>query len=109
MPLLAGLGPFGVPELLLILVIVVLIFGVGKLPEVGGAVGRGIREFRKATKDEDETKASVVANSAGQTDAGASAPPVGGDAIFCGECGAKNPRDAKFCAQCGHSMGAPIS
>ncbi|HEY8172597.1 MAG TPA: twin-arginine translocase TatA/TatE family subunit, partial [Dehalococcoidia bacterium] len=55
MPLLAGLGPLGVPELLIIAFIVVLIFGVGRLPEVGGAVGKGIREFRKNTKDEDET------------------------------------------------------
>jgi sec-independent protein translocase protein TatA len=45
--------PVGPPELILILVIVVIIFGVGKLPEVGGALGKGIREFRKASTDED--------------------------------------------------------
>jgi sec-independent protein translocase protein TatA len=39
----------GVPELLVILLIVVLIFGVGKLPEVGSSLGRAIREFRDAT------------------------------------------------------------
>jgi sec-independent protein translocase protein TatA len=44
--------PLGPPELLLILVIVVIIFGVGKLPEVGGALGKGIREFRKASTEE---------------------------------------------------------
>jgi sec-independent protein translocase protein TatA len=44
----------GVPELLLILAIVVLVFGVGKLPEVGSALGKGIKEFKRATKDEDE-------------------------------------------------------
>ncbi|ACZ41834.1 twin-arginine translocation protein, TatA/E family subunit [Thermobaculum terrenum ATCC BAA-798] len=40
--------PFGLgaPELIIILVIVMLVFGVGKLPEVGGALGRGIREFK---------------------------------------------------------------
>jgi sec-independent protein translocase protein TatA len=37
----------GVPELLIILVIVAMLFGVGKLPEIFGAVGKGIREFRK--------------------------------------------------------------
>lgn len=42
----------GVPELIIILVIVVAIFGVGKLPEVGGAIGRAIREFREATSEE---------------------------------------------------------
>lgn len=37
----------GAPELLIILVIVAMLFGVGRLPEVFGAVGKGIREFRK--------------------------------------------------------------
>ncbi len=41
----------GVPELLIILLIVVIFFGVGRLPELGGAVGKSIKEFRKATKD----------------------------------------------------------
>lgn len=39
----------GVPELILILVIVVLIFGVGKLANVGGALGRSVKEFREAS------------------------------------------------------------
>lgn len=38
---------FGPWELLLIFAIVVIIFGVGKLPELGGALGRSIREFRR--------------------------------------------------------------
>ena len=41
----------GVPELLIILVIVVIIFGVGKLPEIGSALGKGIKNFKKATKE----------------------------------------------------------
>ena len=41
-------------ELLLILVIVIIIFGVGRLGEVGGAIGKAMREFRKATTDLDE-------------------------------------------------------
>ncbi len=41
----------GGPELLIILVIVIIIFGVGRLPEIGGAIGKSIREFRSATKD----------------------------------------------------------
>ncbi len=44
--------PIGAPELIIVLVIVILVFGVGKLPEVGGALGKGIREFRKATTEE---------------------------------------------------------
>jgi len=42
----------GVPELIIILVIVIAVFGVGKLPEVGGAIGRAVREFREATSEE---------------------------------------------------------
>ena len=41
----------GVPELAIILVIVIIVFGVGRLGEIGGAVGKGIKEFRSATKD----------------------------------------------------------
>jgi sec-independent protein translocase protein TatA len=50
----------GVPELLIILVIIILIFGVGKLPELGKALGQGIREFREGTQglvEEDTTPA----------------------------------------------------
>ncbi len=38
----------GAPELVIILVIVMIIFGVGRLPEIGGAMGRAIREFRSS-------------------------------------------------------------
>jgi len=56
-----GLGPW---ELGIILLIVAMLFGVGKLPEVFGSVGKGIREFRKAASDEvDDAKAPVTDNS----------------------------------------------
>jgi len=45
---------FGAWEIALILVIVLIIFGVGKLPQVGGAVGKAMRSFRKAQRGEDE-------------------------------------------------------
>jgi len=52
--------PFGVPELLIIVVLVAMLFGVGKLPEVFGAVGKGIREFRRETSgDADNTTVKV--------------------------------------------------
>jgi sec-independent protein translocase protein TatA len=41
-------------ELVIILVIVLVIFGAGKLPEIGSGLGKGIRNFKKATKGEDE-------------------------------------------------------
>jgi sec-independent protein translocase protein TatA len=46
-----GMG-FG--ELLVILVIVLIVFGAGRLPEIGEGMGRGIRNFRKAIKTPDE-------------------------------------------------------
>ena len=42
----------GVPELAIVLVIIVIIFGVGKLPEIGGALGKGIREFKTESTPE---------------------------------------------------------
>ncbi|HMM40505.1 MAG TPA: twin-arginine translocase TatA/TatE family subunit [Thermomicrobiales bacterium] len=49
----------GWQELVIILVIVVIIFGVGKLPEIGGALGKGIKEF-KTNVNEDEEDVTVV-------------------------------------------------
>ena len=43
----------GMPELILILVIALVIFGPSKLPEMGASVGKAIREFRSATKEPD--------------------------------------------------------
>jgi len=44
----------GMPELLVILVIILIIFGAGKLPQIGEGLGKGIRNFRKATNKEPE-------------------------------------------------------
>lgn len=41
----------GAPELIVILVVALLIFGPGKLPEIGGALGKGIKDFRKALEN----------------------------------------------------------
>jgi sec-independent protein translocase protein TatA len=43
----------GVSEMMIILVIVLIIFGVGKLPEIGGGMGKAISNFRNATKEQD--------------------------------------------------------
>ena len=44
----------GAPELLIVLAIVVVLFGASRIPEIMGGMGKGIREFRKATRDEDD-------------------------------------------------------
>jgi sec-independent protein translocase protein TatA len=122
MPLAAGLGPFGPWELLIIAFIVVLVFGVGRLPEVGGALGKGIREFRKSTRDEeagDSNASSADAVASAPPPSAVSAPPptesasapasASSETRFCSECGARNTRTAKFCAECGHSMSVMAS
>ncbi|HEX7123178.1 MAG TPA: twin-arginine translocase TatA/TatE family subunit [Gemmatimonadaceae bacterium] len=44
-------GRLGLPELLIIFVIIILIFGANRLPEIGKGLGKGIRNFKDATKD----------------------------------------------------------
>ena len=50
----------GFPELLLILVIVIVIFGAGKLPQLGKGLGEGISNFRDGLKGRDEKKAATL-------------------------------------------------
>ena len=49
------MGPIGWPELIILLVVVLIVFGPGKLPDIGNAIGRGVREFRKASNDLEES------------------------------------------------------
>jgi sec-independent protein translocase protein TatA len=50
---------FGIPELLLVLLIVLLVFGATRLPQIGDALGKAIRNFRKgATGDDEKDKQS---------------------------------------------------
>jgi sec-independent protein translocase protein TatA len=53
------LGPV---EIGLILIIVLIVFGVGKLPQVGNALGKGMREFRQASKDIAEAEKEIKAD-----------------------------------------------
>ena len=48
----------GPGELILILAVILVVFGPGKLPEIGAAVGRSFREFRKATSDAGDSQES---------------------------------------------------
>ncbi len=54
-----GRGLFQPLHLLLILVIVLIIFGPGKLPEIGEGLGKSIRGFKKAMSDKDDNKAEA--------------------------------------------------
>lgn len=50
----------GMTEMIIILVIVLVIFGAGKLPEIGGGLGKAIRNFRQATKEEESLAPVLV-------------------------------------------------
>jgi sec-independent protein translocase protein TatA len=54
----------GAPELIVILVIALVIFGPGKLPEIGQALGKGIRDFKKAVEGAEDDLKKVERNSA---------------------------------------------
>ena len=51
------IGRLGIPELIIILMIIILIFGANRLPEIGRGIGKGIRNFKESAKDGDDGKA----------------------------------------------------
>ena len=54
----AMIGRLGVPELIIILLIIILIFGANRLPEIGRGIGKGIKNFKEANRDgQNDTKA----------------------------------------------------
>ena len=54
------MGRIGLPEVLLIALVIVVLFGAKKLPEIGSALGKAIREFKKASKGmEDDIKEAI--------------------------------------------------
>ena len=75
-------------HLLLILVIVLVIFGAGRLGEVGSALGKGVRDFRANVEDKDKA-----------------APTTAPTASFCPNCGTRTTATGqRFCQQCGASL-----
>ena len=55
-----GFGPIGLPQILIILLIVLLIFGAKRLPEIGSSLGKGIRSFKSSVTGEEETSQTTV-------------------------------------------------
>jgi sec-independent protein translocase protein TatA len=50
------MGSIGIPEMLIILFIVILIFGANRLPDIGRGIGKGIRNFKESVKDSRENE-----------------------------------------------------
>jgi sec-independent protein translocase protein TatA len=87
----------GGPELLLILAVVLIVFGAGKLPDVLGQLGKGVRSFR-----DESTNDKTASVTAGSTTTAATAAP--GTSIYCRNCGRPNASDSKFCTNCGQAL-----
>jgi sec-independent protein translocase protein TatA len=85
-------------HLIIILVIILIVFGAGKLPEVGGGLGRSITEFRKGVHETSSDDEPV--------DRAPVATPVQATGSVCSVCGASLPPGAKFCASCGTKQAA---
>src|ERR1700704_5795363 len=116
-----GLGALQPGHLIVVLVIVLLIFGPGKLPELGKAMGDGLRELKKATGGEDHKDAATTAAA---TTATAVAPPpapvvpaplsstsvtpIGAAPTLatraCPSCRGAVPVGDKFCGNCGATI-----
>src|SRR6267378_4464761 len=109
-----GLGALQPGHLIVVLVIVLLIFGPGKLPELGKAVGDGLRELKKATggdehKDKDATTATATTTATAPAPITTSAvtpitaaPTMASRA--CPSCRGAVPVGDKFCGNCGATM-----
>lgn len=52
----ALIGTLGIPELLIILAIIILIFGANRLPEIGRGIGKGIKNFKESTREADKAE-----------------------------------------------------
>ncbi len=91
--------PIGPWELVIILIIVVVIFGAGRLSQIGGAMGKSVREFRSAVHDEQP---------AIEAPATATILPAVPD-VKCAACEASNPASQKFCSACGAALATPVS
>jgi sec-independent protein translocase protein TatA len=82
----------GMPELIIILIIAVLVFGASRLPELGSSLGKAIKGFKEAS----EKRGPDDAESKGRVEEG--------PAKTCPQCGRELSADAAFCAGCGTKL-----
>ncbi|WP_321972393.1 twin-arginine translocase TatA/TatE family subunit [Paratractidigestivibacter sp.] len=105
----------GIPELVIILVVVLVIFGPKNLPKIGSALGKTVKNVREGMEGEDEKIESAASDAAAAADdavevveddddADVDEAPAASDDKFCGHCGAKNPAGNAFCSSCGEKL-----
>lgn len=95
----------GVPELLVILLVVVVIFGPKNLPKLGSALGKTVKNVREGMEEDDPKQVESGAEQAEdvvETAADADAEPAASK--FCTACGTENEPEAGFCKNCGNKL-----
>ncbi len=102
----------GAPELIVILIVVLVIFGPKNLPKIGSALGKTVKNVREGMEGDEKAEASSDAASSDddavevvEDDDDADADEsAASDEKFCGHCGAKNPAGNAFCSKCGEKL-----
>ncbi len=101
-----GVGIFEPWHLVLVLVIILMLFGPGKLPSVGRGIGDAFRELKKATSDEPPEDTTTDAKT-GTTVQTTTSTPTTSTVTTCKSCGATVAPQQKFCATCGAAVAEP--
>ena len=103
-------GPFGlgIPELLVILVILVLLFGATRLVDIGGSLGRGIREFRQNVREPADEQEEQAVDQPPAPNPHPQAQTPAASTRHCSSCNAQLNPEAKFCAECGAATQAGV-
>jgi sec-independent protein translocase protein TatA len=104
MPVAAGIGPFGPVELAVILLILVMVFGASRLADLGGSLGKGIREFKKNVQDDGDDTPEAPSMT---TPAASNGDAI--SAVRCPSCATLNTAGSKHCSNCGAAIAATVS
>ncbi|MBQ9059152.1 MAG: twin-arginine translocase TatA/TatE family subunit [Atopobiaceae bacterium] len=118
--MIAGLG---VPEIAIILIIVLIIFGPKNLPKLGKSLGQTVKNVREGMESDEEQLEGEVASAAQDLDADIEETSDYGssdyssadfveavtkepesEGVFCTKCGTNNPADSAFCSKCGAEL-----
>jgi sec-independent protein translocase protein TatA len=94
----------GAPELMLVLLITLLVFGGSKVADIGGSLGKSIKEFKKAINDDEPAATTAAAPVAAPAATVVIAAP---GAVLCPRCHVANLPAAQYCNECGSAMTAP--
>src|SRR5436190_17799744 len=92
-------GNIGWQGAIIILIVLLVVFGPRRLPEMGRSLGKGMREFKDSISGKDDDEPAHVAQlNAAEAAAG-----------YCSSCGSALPADAQFCAKCGTRVASAAS